>query len=71
MYKHLTISESPQIAPLRPGTGISPQITDTELVTLAVLQALGFPPRSAGSGMRSISTTATTVSGPAPTSPAS
>jgi DDE family transposase len=37
------LKESPQLAPLRPATGISPQLTDAELVTLAVLQALlGF-----------------------------
>jgi Transposase DDE domain len=37
------LKESPQMAPLRPGTGISPQLSDAELVTLAVLQALlGF-----------------------------
>ena len=37
------LKESPQIAPLRPAVGISPQLSDAELVTLAVLQALlGF-----------------------------
>jgi hypothetical protein len=37
------LKESPQIAPLRPAAGISPQLSDAELVTLAVLQALlGF-----------------------------
>jgi DDE family transposase len=37
------LKESPHRAPLRPVTGISPQISDAELVTLAVMQALlGF-----------------------------
>jgi hypothetical protein len=34
---------SPQLAPCRPGTGIDPKLSDAELVTLAVMQALlGF-----------------------------
>jgi hypothetical protein len=37
------LKESPQVAPLRPAVGIKPQLSDAELVTLAVLQALlGF-----------------------------
>jgi hypothetical protein len=37
------LKESPQIAPRRPSVGIAPQLSDAELVTLAVLQALlGF-----------------------------
>ena len=37
------LKESPQLAPYRPVTGIDPKLTDAELVTLAVLQALlGF-----------------------------
>ena len=37
------LKESPQLAPYRPAVGISPQLSDAELVTLAVLQALlGF-----------------------------
>ena len=37
------LKESPQIAPFRPAVGIAPQLSDAELVTLAVLQALlGF-----------------------------
>jgi len=37
------LEESPHLAPLRPAVGISPQLSDAELVTLAVLQALlGF-----------------------------
>jgi hypothetical protein len=37
------LKESPQRAPWRPVTGICPQISDAELVTLAVRQALlGF-----------------------------
>lgn len=34
---------SPRIAPCRPAIGIAPQLTDAELVTLAMMQAmLGF-----------------------------
>jgi hypothetical protein len=37
------LKESPQLAPRRPAVGLSPQLSDAELVTLAVLQALlGF-----------------------------
>jgi hypothetical protein len=37
------LKESPQLAPYRPGTGIGPGLSDAELVTLAVMQALlGF-----------------------------
>jgi Transposase DDE domain len=37
------LKESPQLAPLRPSVGMSPQLSDAELVTLAVMQALrGF-----------------------------
>jgi hypothetical protein len=37
------LKESPQFAPLRPAVGMTPQLSDAELVTLAVLQALlGF-----------------------------
>jgi hypothetical protein len=37
------LRESPDRAPCRPAAGIGPQITDAELVTLAVMQALlGF-----------------------------
>jgi hypothetical protein len=37
------LKESPQIAPLRPAIGLSPRLSDAELVTLAVMQALlGF-----------------------------
>jgi Transposase DDE domain len=37
------LKESPQLAPLRPAVGIAPQLSDAELVTLAVMQALlGF-----------------------------
>jgi Transposase DDE domain len=37
------LKESPQLAPLRPAAGLSPQLSDAELVTLAVMQALlGF-----------------------------
>lgn len=34
---------SPQLAPWRPAVGIAPKLTDAELVTLAMMQAmLGF-----------------------------
>jgi hypothetical protein len=37
------LKESPQLAPWRPAAGISPELSDAELVTLAVMQALlGF-----------------------------
>jgi hypothetical protein len=37
------LEESPQLAPHRPAVGIAPRLSDAELVTLAVLQALlGF-----------------------------
>jgi hypothetical protein len=37
------LKESPQLAPFRPGVGINPKLSDAELVTLAVMQALlGF-----------------------------
>jgi hypothetical protein len=34
------LKESPYLAPWRPRVGIAPKLTDAELVTLAVLQAL-------------------------------
>src|SRR2546430_12751438 len=37
------LKEAPDLAPWRPRVGIAPKLTDAELVTLAVLQALlGF-----------------------------
>ena len=37
------LKESPQLAPCRPETGIGPKLSDAELITLAVMQALpGF-----------------------------
>jgi DDE family transposase len=37
------LKDSPQLAPYRPGIGINPKLSDAELVTLAVMQALlGF-----------------------------
>jgi hypothetical protein len=37
------LKQSPQVAPRRPAVGIAPQLSDAELITLAVLQALlGF-----------------------------
>ena len=45
------LKESPQLAPYRPVTGIDPKLTDAELVTLAVLQALlGFTSEARGRG---------------------
>jgi len=42
--------EHPQWAPERPAIGITPKLTDAELLTLAVLQALlGSPPKPASS----------------------
>jgi Transposase DDE domain len=41
------LKESPQLAPWRPAVGISPELSDAELVTLAVMQALlGFTSES-------------------------
>ncbi|MCI3929180.1 hypothetical protein MQV74_07750 [Streptomyces sp. AN091965] len=37
------LKERPDLAPWRPAVGIAPQLTDTEPVTLAMMQAmLGF-----------------------------
>jgi hypothetical protein len=37
------LNSSPQLAPWRPAVGITPQLSDAELVTLAMMQAiLGF-----------------------------
>ncbi len=37
------LKASPHLAPWRPAVGIAPQLTDAELVTLAMMQAmLGF-----------------------------
>lgn len=37
------LKSSPQLAPYRPDVGIAPQLSDAELVTLSVMQAmLGF-----------------------------
>ena len=37
------LKESPQLAPWRPAIGITPRLSDAELVTLSVMQALlGF-----------------------------
>jgi hypothetical protein len=62
----------PEWAPQRPAVGITPKLSDAELVTLAVLQALlGFTPRPAGCGMpgRTFGTcSATCPSSPATTS---
>jgi hypothetical protein len=34
------LKDSPQLAPCRPDVGIDPKLSDAELVTLAVMQAL-------------------------------
>ncbi|MFC9643378.1 IS982 family transposase, partial [Streptomyces mirabilis] len=34
------LKESPSLAPWRPAVGIAPQLTDAELVTLAMMQAM-------------------------------
>ncbi|GAA2875442.1 hypothetical protein GCM10010517_36350 [Streptosporangium fragile] len=37
------LKNSPQLAPWRPAVGIAPQLSDAELVTLAMMQAMpGF-----------------------------
>jgi hypothetical protein len=37
------LKDSPQLAPWRPAVGITPQLSDAELVTLSMMQAiLGF-----------------------------
>ena len=45
------LKAAPDWAPARPAVGIAPKLTDAELITVAVMQALlGSPPRPAGSG---------------------
>ena len=45
------LKASPDLAPWRPGVGFAPKLTDAELVTLAVLQALrGYTSESRGGG---------------------
>ena len=40
------LADNPQYRPLRPRVGLAPRLTDAELITLVVLQALlGSPPR--------------------------
>lgn len=47
------LEESPHPAPERPAVGIEPQLSDAELITLAVLQALpGYDSGAGGSGSR-------------------
>jgi hypothetical protein len=63
------LKESPQLAPSRPAIGITPRLSDAELVTLAVMQALlGLPPRPGGCGMPA--PTCGTCSPTCPSSPA-
>ena len=63
------LKESPQLAPCRPDVGIGPKLSDAELVTLAVMQALlGSPPRPAGCGTPAL--TFGTCSRTCPSSPA-
>jgi len=46
------LKESPQLAPWRPEVDTGPSLSDAELVTLAVMQALlGSPLRPDGCGM--------------------
>jgi hypothetical protein len=43
------LKESPHLAPYRPEIGIEPRLSDAELVTLSVMQAmLGFSPPPRG-----------------------
>jgi hypothetical protein len=57
------LKESPQLAPWRPAIGITPRLSDAELVTLSVMQALpGFTSetrwlRHARAHLRHLSTT--------------
>jgi hypothetical protein len=60
---------SPQLMPYRPDVGIDPKLSDAELVTLAVMQALlGSPPRPGGCGTPAL--TCGTCSLTCPSSPA-
>ena len=44
------LRDSPQLAPYRPEAGIAPRLSDAELVTLSVMQAiLASPPNGSGS----------------------
>src|SRR5262249_55293027 len=46
------LKAAPERAPWRPATGIGPQVSDAELVTLAVMQPCsGLPARRAGCGI--------------------
>lgn len=46
------LNERPDLAPWRPAVGIAPQLTDAELVTLAMMQAmLGLTYDATASGM--------------------
>jgi hypothetical protein len=63
------LKAAPHLAPWRPAVGIAPKLSDAELVTLAVLQALGVtPPRPAGCAMPTA--TCATCSRTSPASPA-
>jgi hypothetical protein len=46
------LQQAPELAPWRPAVGIAPKLSDAELVTLAVMQALlGFSSEPAGCAM--------------------
>jgi len=48
-----TLADRPELRPRRPRIGISPKLSDAELLTLAVLQVLlGFRPRDSLSEQR-------------------
>ena len=60
------LADNPQYRPLRPRVGLAPRLTDAELVTLVVLQALlGLPPGPSAlckhSSARFISLSANTI----------
>jgi hypothetical protein len=45
------LKEHPDLAPWRPPAGLTPRLSDAELVTLATMQAiLGFPTTRRSSG---------------------
>jgi hypothetical protein len=67
------LKTSPQHAPWRPAVGIAPELSDAEVVTLAVLQALvgiavspagcGTPPLTCGTCSRTCRASLATTSG--------
>ena len=63
------LKNHPERVPARPDVGLPPRITDAELLSLAVIQALlGYPSERRGSGMHA--STCWTCSRTCPDSPA-